>query len=100
MPNDLNDLRATILAMGEAARLAARGVARSTTQARNHALEAAADALGDRERAILAANAKDVKAARSEGHDDAFIDRLTLTAKAIEGMAEGLRQVAALTGLL
>ena len=38
----------------------------------------------------------DVKAARAEGHDDAFIDRLALTAKAIEAMAEGLREVARL----
>ena len=37
-----------------------------------------------------------MKAARAEGRDDAFIDRLTLTAKAIEAMAEGLREVAKL----
>jgi glutamate-5-semialdehyde dehydrogenase len=37
-----------------------------------------------------------VKAARAEGRDDAFIDRLTLTAKAIEAMAEGLREIAKL----
>jgi len=96
MPNDLNDVRTTIIAMGETARAASRHVARSTTEARNRALDAAAGALVDRERAILAANAKDVKAARSGGADDAFIDRLTLTAKAIEAMAEGLRQIAAL----
>ena len=99
MPNDLNanaDLRATLLAMGEAARRASRELARSTTQARNFALEAAAEALGDRERAILGANAKDVKAARADGNDDAFIDRLTLTPKAVEAMAEGLREVALL----
>ena len=96
MPNDLNDLRATIVAMGETARAASRDVARSTTEQRNRALLAAAEALVDRERAILAANAKDVKAARSDGHDDAFIDRLALTAKALEGMAEGLREVAVL----
>jgi len=99
MPNDLNikpDLSTAMLAMGEAARGAARLVARSSAQVRNRALEAAANALVDRERAILSANAKDVKAARAEGADDAFIDRLTLTAKAIEGMAEGLRQIVAL----
>src|SRR5881394_441329 len=99
MPNDINakaDLSAAMLAMGQAARAASRLVARSTTQVRNRALEAAAEALADRERAILAANATDVKAARSEGADDAFIDRLTLTAKAIEAMAEGLREIAAL----
>ncbi len=99
MPNDLNapaDLRAHLSAMGESARKAGRFLARATTGAKNAALEAAAHALVEREKAILAANARDVKAARSEGRDDAFIDRLALTAKAIEGMAEGLRQVARL----
>jgi glutamate-5-semialdehyde dehydrogenase len=56
----------------------------------------AATTLVEREKAILAANAQDVKAARAEGKDDAFIDRLSLTAKAIEAMAEGLREVAKL----
>ena len=99
MPNDLNasaDIRALVLAMGERARAASRPIARSGTAARNRALECAAQALADREKAILAANAQDVKGARAEGSDDAFIDRLTLTAKAIEAMAEGLRQVATL----
>jgi glutamate-5-semialdehyde dehydrogenase len=98
MPNDLTstNLHAVMVAMGEAARSAARALARAGTGAKNRALVAAAEALGDRERGILAANAEDVKAARAEGRDDAFIDRLTLTAKAIEAMAESLRQVAAL----
>ena len=99
MPNDLNsatDLRALITAMGERARNASRALAKSTTGARNRALLEAADALLQRERAILAANAMDVKAARSEGRDDAFIDRLVLTAKAVEEMARGLRDVASL----
>jgi glutamate-5-semialdehyde dehydrogenase len=99
MPNDLNasaDVRPMVQAMGEAARLASRAVARATTAAKNRALEAAADALVEREKTILAANAQDVKGARAEGRDDAFIDRLALTAKAIESMAEGLREVAKL----
>jgi glutamate-5-semialdehyde dehydrogenase len=99
MPNDLNvsaDLRAMMMAMGEAARAASRALARAGTAAKNRALEAAAGALLQRERTLLAANAEDVKAARAEGRDDAFIDRLKLTARAIEGMAEGLRQVARL----
>jgi glutamate-5-semialdehyde dehydrogenase len=99
MPNELNanaDLRAAMAAMGAAAREAARALARSSTGMRNRALDAAAEELVDREKAILAANAKDVKAARGEGNDDAFIDRLALTAKAIEAMAEGVREVAKL----
>jgi glutamate-5-semialdehyde dehydrogenase len=96
-PNDQTiDIVAFVQAMGERARTAARSLARATTGAKDRALLAAAEALGDREKAILAANAKDVKAARSAGRDDAFIDRLLLTAKAVEAMAEGLRQVAAL----
>jgi glutamate-5-semialdehyde dehydrogenase len=99
MPNDLNvsaDLRAMMMAMGEAARAASRALARAGTAAKNRALEAAAGALLQRERTLLAANAEDVKAARAAGRDDAFIDRLKLTARAIEDMAEGLRQVARL----
>jgi len=99
MPNDLNakpDLDALILEMGEHARAASRLVAKATAGAKNRALEAAAEALHDREKAILAANARDVKAARAAGRDDAFIDRLALTAKAVEAMAEGLREIAKL----
>ena len=95
---DLNatPMHAMVLAMGERARAASRGLARATTAQKNRALEEAATALVEREKTILAANAHDVKAARSEGKDDAFIDRLTLTAKAIEAMAEGLREIAKL----
>ena len=95
---DLNatPLQAMVHAMGERAREASRALARATTAQKNRALEAAADALVEREKAILSANAQDVKAARTEGNDDAFIDRLSLTAKAIEAMAEGLREVAKL----
>jgi glutamate-5-semialdehyde dehydrogenase len=96
-PNDQSiDVASLIQAMGERARAAARELARASSGAKDRALLAAAEALADREKAILAANAKDVKAARSAGRDDAFIDRLLLTAKAVEAMAEGLRQVAAL----
>jgi glutamate-5-semialdehyde dehydrogenase len=96
MPNDLNspvEVAALLLAMGERARAASRELAKAGAGAKNRALELAAEALVDREKTILAANAKDVKAARAEGNDDAFIDRLTLTAKAIEAMAEGVRDL-------
>ncbi|MEO5676427.1 MAG: glutamate-5-semialdehyde dehydrogenase [Usitatibacter sp.] len=85
-----------MIAMGERARMASRAVAKATAGAKNRALELAAEALVDRQKSLLAANAKDVKAARAEGRDDAFIDRLALTAKAIEAMAEGVRDVAQL----
>ena len=97
MPNDATlDTAALIHAMGERARAASRELARASSGAKDRALLAAAEALVDREKAILAANAKDVKAARAAGRDDAFIDRLMLTAKAVEAMAQGLREVARL----
>jgi len=97
--NDVNaaaGLRGMVEAMGERARQASRALARAGTGQKNRALEEAASALVEREKTILAANAQDVKAARAEGRDTAFIDRLTLTAKAIEAMAEGLRDIAKL----
>jgi len=104
--NDMNrqDAQALVSTLGAAAREAARELARAGTAAKNRALEAAAAALADREKAILAANALDVKEARRGGEgtgrrsgaDDAFIDRLKLTGKGIEEMAEGLRQIARL----
>jgi glutamate-5-semialdehyde dehydrogenase len=99
MPNDLtnaNDLRAVMLAMGERARGASRLIAKSSTASRNRALEVAAGLIRERAAAILAANASDLKGARAEGRDAAFIDRLALDARGIEAMAEGLLDVAKL----
>ena len=45
---------------------------------------------------LLAANRGDVEQAGKDGRDAAFVDRLTLTAKLVEQMAEGLEQVAQL----
>ena len=82
--------------LGRRARRASRAMARASTAAKNAALEAIADAI-ERERAALKdANARDLARARDKGHDAAFIDRLTLSDKALSTMIEGLRQVAAL----
>ncbi|HEX4944701.1 MAG TPA: glutamate-5-semialdehyde dehydrogenase [Usitatibacteraceae bacterium] len=94
--NPANDTQALIAALGLSARAASRVLARAGSAAKNRALEVAAESLIAREKTILAANARDVKGARAEGADDAFIDRLKLTAKGIEEMAEGLRQIAKL----
>ena len=94
--NTANDVQALVAALGQSARDASRVLARAGTAAKDRALEFAAESLVDREKTILAANAKDVKGARADGADDAFIDRLKLTAKVVEEMAEGLRQIAKL----
>src|SRR5437899_2089820 len=90
------DIKSYMLEVGRRARAAAREVARADTAAKNRVLAAAANALRRDADKLLAANAEDVKTARAAGKDAAFIDRLTLTEKTIEGMAEGLEQVAKL----
>jgi glutamate-5-semialdehyde dehydrogenase len=82
--------------LGRRARRASRAMARASTADKNAALEAIAKAI-ERERVGLKdANARDLARARDKGHDAAFIDRLTLSDKALNTMIEGLRQVAAL----
>jgi len=82
--------------VGRAARHAARTMARAETRAKDAALLAMADAIDTGSPVLLAANAQDVAAARAKGLDGAMVDRLTLNAKGIAAMAEGLRQIAAL----
>ncbi len=90
------DVKQYMQQLGRQARAAARLLARADTETKNRALHAIARALREQAPALLEANAADVEAARSGGADAAFIDRLTLTPKSIEAMAQGLEQVAAL----
>ena len=90
------DIKSYMLEVGRRARTAAREVARADTATKNRVLLAAARAMRRDAKKLLAANAEDVKAARAAGEDAAFIDRLTLTDKGIQSMAEGLEQVAKL----
>ncbi len=82
--------------MAQRARTASTLLAQVTTAKKNEWLRNAATALESRQAELLAANATDVTAAPGFGLDAAAIDRLTLNAKRISAMAEGLRQVAAL----
>jgi glutamate-5-semialdehyde dehydrogenase len=83
--------------VGVSAKAAARELARASTREKNIALLAAADALLANTANLLSANANDVTRARAAGHDQAFIDRLTLGEKAIRAMADGVREVATLS---
>ena len=92
----MTDIDEYMTDLGRRARRASRAMARASTAAKNAALEAVADAI-ERERAALKeANARDLTRARDKGYDAAFIDRLTLSDKAMNTMIEGLRQVAGL----
>ena len=81
-----------ILQAAKAARPALQG---ADTQQKNTALLAMADALEAQTAEILAANAQDMEAARGT-ISEVMLDRLALTKDRIAGMAEGVRQVAAL----
>ena len=81
--------------MLEAAKAAKTQISRLTTEQKNAALNAMADALIANEAEILSANALDMEAAKGTV-SDVMLDRLQLTSARIAGMAEGIRQVAAL----
>jgi len=90
------DLGAEMRSLAAAAREAARALGRATTRDKDRALVAAAEALERRTAKILAANAKDVAAARKAGRPDALVDRLLLDGPRLAGIARSLREVAAL----
>lgn len=81
--------------MLEKAKAAKSEIAQLTTQEKNQALMAMAQALVDQEASILEANALDLETA-AEKIAPVMLDRLRLTAERIQGMAEGIRQAAAL----
>jgi len=88
------DPREHVRQLGRQAREASRALARASTEQKNRALHAIADEIRSRREAILEANRADV--AGTKGNDAAFVDRLTLTPKLVEQMAEGVEEVAKL----
>ena len=78
------------------AKQASRTLASLSAAVKNSALEAIATALKEREPEILAANARDLDAARQAGLDAALVDRLALDPRRIARIAEGTRRIAAL----
>ena len=66
------------------------------TVKKNQVLLAVAKALVDNQEQLIAENAKDAEIWKAAGKDEGMLDRLLLTKARIEGMAEGLNQVAAL----
>ncbi|CAM3125950.1 glutamate-5-semialdehyde dehydrogenase [Williamsia muralis] len=90
------DVEQIVRAQATAAKAASRMLARLTTIQKNQVLHDAAEALLVQTDAILAANAGDVARAEAAGVEASLIDRLRLTADRVEGIAQGLRQVAVL----
>ncbi|MSQ35052.1 MAG: glutamate-5-semialdehyde dehydrogenase [Dehalococcoidia bacterium] len=86
----------TLKSQAQAARKASRTLAASTTDARNGALIALAASLEDRQGEVLAANKKDLAAAKRSGLDEHVVERMSLNAQRIAGIAQSVRDVALL----
>ena len=92
----MSDIEQYMTQVGRQARGAARAMSRAATAAKDAALRAIAAAIEAQQAELLEANNKDMQAGRDDGLDAALLDRLELNEARIAGMAEGLRQIAAL----
>ena len=90
------DIKQYMKGLGENARAASREMARANTGAKNSALLAIADSIMASQARLMEENSKDLEKGKADGLDDALLDRLALNEERIEGMAEGLRQIATL----
>lgn len=90
------DADSLVATLATTARLAARSLSSSSGLEREAALLAIADELEKESSRILEANTEDMERGRKEGLNSQLLDRLLLTPKRIEAIANGARQVAAL----
>jgi glutamate-5-semialdehyde dehydrogenase len=90
------DTMEVMAAIGQAARKAAYALSLASTETKNRAIRKAAAAIRDRAKDILSANACDMAAAKANGADSAFLDRLALDSARVEAMAKGFDAIAAL----
>ena len=91
------DIAALMRDMGTRARAAAHVLALADSSRKEKALRAAAKAIRTQSSAILQANAEDIAAAREQNATLAFLDRLSLDAKRVAAMADGVDAVAGLS---
>ena len=82
--------------LGQQAKSAARILSHVDTNIKNRALIAIANALEENKANLIAENQKDLDAGKANGLDNASLDRLTLSAKTVQSMIDGLIQVASL----
>ncbi|QQR39247.1 glutamate-5-semialdehyde dehydrogenase [Devosia rhizoryzae] len=91
---EVTDIGALMSEIGQKARLGARALAIASPEQKRTALLTAAGALNAHRKKILQANALDMEAARTKGISGAFLDRLELTDKRIDGIIEAVRTIA------
>ena len=90
------DTKTYVESLGKKAKQAKTEIAALSSARKNAALEAIAAALEANKAYILAENRKDTDAARKNGTSPSMIDRLSLSEARIVGMAQGVRDIAAL----
>lgn len=90
------DTQTAMQEFGRRARAAARQIRNASGRAKAQALLAMADLITERGETLKRQNALDLDAARQNGLAEAMVERLALTDKTLAGMAEGLRQIAAM----
>ncbi|AZR82714.1 glutamate-5-semialdehyde dehydrogenase [Thiomicrospira sp. S5] len=96
MTQQISDIKQYMQQLGQQARGASRQLTVAPTKQKNDALLKIATALETNADSLKAENAKDLEQGKANGLESAMLDRLALTDKVIAGMAEGLRQIAAL----
>jgi len=90
------DISTEIKKIAQKAREASFQVARLSSEVKDRALGLMADGLLKKKKLLLAENLKDLEQAEKEGLSKAMLDRLALTEEGIDGIAEGLREIALL----
>ncbi len=90
------DFKSYVFNKATEAREGARSIAKASSVQKNNALIKMAAALRKKTKELQKENKKDLAAAKKKGLTKAMIDRLTLTAKGIDEMAQGLEEIAAL----
>lgn len=91
-----DNITAYMQQVGEKARAASRVLSAVETSSKNNALLAIAELIEQKRDWLKVENAKDLEAGEKKGLDAALLDRLALNDDRIDGMAEGLRQIAGL----
>ena len=86
-----NETASILAGVGARAREAATALRVATTGQKNAALNAAADAVAAHKDEILAANARDVEAAKANGVSGAMLDRLKIDGARFDGVVQAIR---------
>ena len=92
--SEKQDVTAMMTQLGAQAKTAAQVLVNADSESKNRALRAAAAALRDRSADLIAANDLDMDSGSKKGLSSAMLDRLKLSQSRVDGMAQGLEEIA------